>query len=342
MANDGGTRRHFGAYQAIEALEGTGEAQLWHAWDPFLGRYVIVAELADQDTDTVKRDLADLDAALRRWTGIAAFRAADVLHFFPGDGASDAYIVLAPGGAVRAVAAGAPTGVEPATSTPTPAARARRDGGILLALAAAAILFLALLVALIWILRTARPPDAVLLPASPPTATLPTCIEPTPTHTWVPTPTEVPTATVKPAAPPKPQPKPAARRPKAPGGPPIAAVPPPAAPLPETAQVYRGTRPGTVTALTPHLGDPAALVQEWLLRHCAAVEVAHREAGRNVACGWMGVVIEGALPEVTVVFTQIDRHVPSGRDLYTDRRFRLLCTERCIVLAHETNTAEVY
>jgi hypothetical protein len=322
--------QRFGHYQAIAALDGHGEARLWHAWDPYLGRFVVVASLASLDAAALEAALPNLDAALRRWTGVAAYRAGDVLHFFPGSDSEDAYIVLSPAGTSSGGAAAAP---------PETAARRDLTFWLPLALATLAILGLPLFLYLGSLGPGSAPPPPIVVPRAP---THTECIPPTATSS----PTAVPTAT------PGPQP-PAKRQAAAPKAAPAADIGAPVAPKPEPPVTTfipadpeesraRGVQPGTVTAMTRRMVGAETLVREWLLRHCHEVERGYLAAGRNFACGWMGVAIDGALPELTVTFTRIDRNLPTGRDLYTNRSVRLLCTDHCITLQEDTTTAEVY
>ena len=322
--------QRFGHYRAIAALEGRGEAALWHAWDPYLGRFVLVASLAGMDADSVRAALADLEGALRRWTGLASFSAADVLHFFPGSDSEDAWIVLQP--------PATPAATNPAATIGTgPAAAPRRDAALFAALALAALAILGL--PLLLYLLSGRSPAA----APPPVVIVPTataCAPATPS----PTATPLPTATARPRPPAR---KAAAPPPSAEVGAPIkpatpAAEMPVARWVPAEPERSGGVQPGTVTAMTRRMAGADTLVREWLLRHCHEVERAYLAAGRNFACGWMGVTIEGDLPELTVTFTRIERHLQSGRDLYTHRSVRLLCTDHCITLMDEATTAEVY
>lgn len=329
------TTKRFGHYQAIEPLDSPGAAQLWHSWDPYLGRFVVVASLAAIDAATLEAALADLDSALRRWTGTDGFTAQDVLHFFPGNEHEGAFVVLMPHVRARPghpVAAAVPHAAGATSWLP---------------LAMAALLILGL-PAILYVLASgyssATPPPPPLAIASTPTPT--ECMQATSTPTAVPpatAPVRRAPAKAKPAAAPAAEP---ARRKSADVGAPVApaAEPPLAVQVPALPEEYqpRGVEPGTVTATTRRMGNASTLVREWLLRNCHEVERAYLAAGRNFACGWMGVVIEGDLPELTVSYTQIERHLPTSRDLYTNRRVRLLCTENCIKLSEETTQAEVY
>lgn len=325
--------QRFGHYRAIAALEGRGEAALWHAWDPYLGRFVLVASLAGMDADSVRAALADLDGAVRRWTGVASFAAADVLHFFPGSDSEDAWLVLQ-------LPAGPPATTAAATIGSGPAPAPRRDAALFAALVLAGLAILGL--PLLLYLLSGRSPAAAPPPVvAVPTATATACAPALPS----PTATPEPTATAKP--------RPPARKAAAPAPPSLEVGAPikpatPAAEMPVARWVPAepersgAVQPGTVTAMTRRMAGADTLVREWLLRHCHEVERAYQAAGRNFACGWMGVTIEGDLPELTVTFTQIDRNLPTGRDLYINRSVRLLCTEHCITLQDEATTAEVY
>mgnify|MGYP007073189579 CR=1 FL=1 len=364
------TKRRFGHYQAVELLDGAGEAELWHAWDPYLGRFVVVISLAGHDTDALEAGLNDLDAALRRWTGLASFSTQDVLHFFPGSSDEPAYAVLAPktpprrrdrGGTVAAGAAAA-TAAPVAASVAFDDAIAADDREPRRAESPPSIAWLPLLLAALAILGLpamlylasedggCAPPAPVFSPTSTPTHTH--CVAPTETPTVVPTatPRPQPVAAAAPRVRERPKPPqrkdPPERRARPEVGAPIApAVEPPIVTyVPAEPEGYRsrGVEPGTVTAMTRRMVGANTLVREWLLRHCHEVERRYLAAGRNFACGWMGVAIEGALPELTVTFTQIDRHLPTARDLYTNKTVRLLCTDHCVTLQEEANTAEVY
>ncbi len=354
-------RQRFGQYQAIEELESRGTARLWHAWDPYLGRFVIIASLAEIDGESLQTGLANLDAALRGWTGVASFTRRDVLHFFPGNESESAFVVLAPKSPATAfaeetapprVAAAAVPASESIDFERDAAARPERRSesraGTWIPLLLALIGILALPIVL-YLLSRDGACAAPVPPPMPATATPTHCIAATATSTATPLPTSTPArakprAAAKPAAPAAKAP---ASRPKqaAPAiGAPIAPAPEPPIVryVPDEADAPTVIQPGTVTAMTRRATNVGTLVREWLLAHCHRIETAYLEAGRNFACGWMGVTIDGELPEITVTYTQIERHLPTERDLYTNKVVRLLCTDHCITLEEDTVGAEIY
>lgn len=351
-------RQRFGQYQAIEELESRGPARLWHAWDPYLGRFVIVASLADIDAESLQAGLANLDEALRGWTGVASFTRQDVLHFFPGNESESAFVVLAPKSPATAfgeeparhrVAAAAVTGSESIDFESDAADRRERRSesraGTWIPLLIALIGILALPIVL-YLLSRDGACAAPVPPPMPATATSTQCIAATATPTATPVPTSTPVR-AKPHAAAKPVAKAAPGRAKQPApaiGAPIApaAEPPIVRYAPDEADAPTVIQPGTVTAMTRRATNVGTLVREWLLAHCHRIETAYLEAGRNFACGWMGVTIDGELPEITVSYTQIERHLATERDLYTNKVVRLLCTDHCVTLEEDTVGAEVY
>lgn len=394
-----GTRTRFAHYQAIEDLDSSGSAELWHGWDPYLGRYVVIASLADIAPTEIKESLADLDNALRRWTGIAAYRAEEILHFFPGSDDETAFVVLPPKGPPRRVASGvaAPTpaasqvidfadesSVDQTRGAPGSRPTVGRTGssggepipwlrGLLAALVILGLPFLLMYCAgdiergcvgcgEVEIVDETIDDPAGLVPVvfATPTPTHTHCIQHTPTPTKKPRPKPkqnlAPVRREQQAPPPRPTATPMrdARIDSRIGAPippaPIVQAPAPArvAPIPiepvpiEPSGAIIGIRPGNVTALTRRMANAGTLVREWLLRYCHDVERRYLAEGRNFACGWMGVDLDGTLPELVVRFTQIDRHMPTGRDLYSKKQIRLLCTDHCVTLAEETTLAEVY
>lgn len=330
------TFHNFGPYQAVARLEGLGTAELWHAWDPYLGRFVVVVSLVHLPAADVRAALQDVGAALRGWTGVPTYGPADVLHFSPGGEGEGAFVAVLPrqanggGGGIAAAAFEPPV-------RPTPPMPWERM--VLLALAVIAVPAL-----LFWLAWSKEPEPRYAIPLPPsPTATIATC------HTATPWPTETPTA-VPPPAPRRQKPRAQAPAPKpakvarvpAPIG--DAAVEPtpelPRGPLLDAPVV--GIRPGSVTAYGPGLMGTEQLVREWLLRHCHEVERAYQARGENFACGWMGVSMDGTPPDLTLRYTRIDRHMTTGRDLYIKKKIRLHCSGHCTALTEETDLAEVY
>jgi len=338
-------RRYFGHYQALDPLDGAGEAPLWHAWDPYLGRYVVIASLGHIDPEVLRSSLGDLDGALRRWTGVSAFHASDVWHFFAGDGVESPFIVLAPSGQARGSAEDEPRiaalpllAAVPAVQAAFAAWPGRLWGALALAL------LMVVLIPLTLFMAAANRSDrdtpvvsAVVVALSTPTLG----VEPTATMSPEPTPTSSPVAASRrPAAA---QPRVAEARKKEGAAAPAPVPPARARPSVDSADsIVRGIRPGEVVALPGQMVGAVVLVRDWLVQHCLQVEQQYLEAGQTFACGWRGVAIEGSLPEVTATFTQIDRHMQTGRDLHTGKRVRLLCTDRCVALEQETSVVEVY
>ena len=97
----------FGRYEAIEALgtpidrtadrstDAAGDLPEWHAWDPFLERYVNVIDLSALDPGEVFDRSRDIDIAVEEWTGRRIDQSA-IIDFAPGLAGSPAYVVFLP------------------------------------------------------------------------------------------------------------------------------------------------------------------------------------------------------------------------------------------------------
>jgi len=84
--------KRFGRYEAVEDLGDRERSHLWRAWDPFLERFVRIADLGSLDPSELVRTLPRLDYALKLWLGGGHPEA--VLDFSPGGKREPPYMVL--------------------------------------------------------------------------------------------------------------------------------------------------------------------------------------------------------------------------------------------------------
>jgi hypothetical protein len=82
ISHPGRILKRFGRYEAVEDLGAQERARCWRAWDPFLERFVRLAELPEVGQEELHRTLPRLDYALKVWLGGEDPEA--VLDFSPG------------------------------------------------------------------------------------------------------------------------------------------------------------------------------------------------------------------------------------------------------------------
>jgi hypothetical protein len=111
ISHPGRILKRFGRYEAVEDLGLQQRARCWRAWDPFLERFVRLAELTEVGQEELHRTLPRLDNALKVWLGGEDPDA--VLDFSPGGLQGPAFFVL------RATAAEWPSTERSQTGLPT-------------------------------------------------------------------------------------------------------------------------------------------------------------------------------------------------------------------------------
>jgi hypothetical protein len=99
ISHPGRILRRFGRYEAVEDLGVQERGRCWRAWDPFLERFVRLAELPEVGPDELHRTLPRLDYALKIWLGGGDPDA--VLDFSPGGPHEPPFFVFQTNGAER-------------------------------------------------------------------------------------------------------------------------------------------------------------------------------------------------------------------------------------------------